>query len=96
MFRRQFIGRRDHLVQQPFEIFQPGGGNNDRVAFAANFFGDTQKPSARILLERQVKRLPFNLNLLGFKRVLLNEWTRWRLHIGLVIWLPVEGRWPFV
>jgi len=50
----------------------------------------------RILLERQEKRLAFNLNLLGFKRIFLNEWARRRLRIGLVIWLPVERRGPFV
>ena len=100
MFQRQFIGRHDHLVQQPFEFFQSGGRNDDRIAFAANFFGDTQEAATRILLERQVKRLAFNPNLLRFECVFLNEWTRWRRRIGLAILLPIrlamEGRGPLI
>ena len=48
-----FIRRLDHFAEKPLEIFQPGGGDNNRIAPATNFFGDAQEASARIFLERQ-------------------------------------------
>ena len=90
------VGGFHHLIQHPLKINKAGRRNNYCIAFAPNFFGDTQEPSARILLERQEKRLAFNLNLHRFNCVFLNEWTRWRLGVGLPIGLALVGRGPFV
>jgi hypothetical protein len=66
------------------KILQAGRGNDDGVSLGIVFLRNAQETSTGIFFQRQAKRLAFNLNLLGFKRIFLNEWARWRLCIGLV------------
>jgi len=63
--------------------------------FAVAFFGNAQKTSPGIFFQSQAKRLAFNLNLIGFKRVFLNRLTRLLLRLLLVTLLPIRlpGEW---
>ena len=57
----------EHVVNHPFELDNPGGGQNDRVSAPADVFCDSKKPTARIFLEGKNKDFAFHLNLRGFQ-----------------------------
>lgn len=57
----------EHVVNYPFELDNPGGGQNNRVSAAADVFRDSKKPAARIFLEGKDKDFAFHLNLFGFQ-----------------------------
>lgn len=57
----------EHVVNYPFELDDPGGGQNDRVSAPADVFCDSKKPTARIFLEGENKDFAFHLNLRGFQ-----------------------------
>jgi hypothetical protein len=78
------------------EILQAGCGNDDGVSLGVVFLRNAQETSTGIFFQRQNKRLAFNLNFLGFKRVFLNKWPRRLWRIVLVIRLVAKWRRPFV
>ena len=92
---RDFVRCFHHFIDQFLEVLQAGGGNDDRISFAATLLGNAQETSTGIFFQRQVKRLAFNLNLIGFKRVFLNRLTRLLLRMLLVTLLPIRlpGEW---
>ena len=70
MFRRDFCRRLDHLVEQLLEAFQTGRRNDYGVATATYIFRDPQEATARILLERELKRFALDMDRLSAKCVL--------------------------
>lgn len=75
-FFRLLVGRFYHVVKNPFEFVQAGSGNNNVIATAVDVFGDAQKPSARIFLEREQKCFSLNLHFVAFECIFLNLWPR--------------------
>ena len=57
----------EHVVNDPFELDDPGGRQNDRVSATADIFCDSKKPAARVFLEGKNKDFAFHLNLCGFQ-----------------------------
>src|SRR5262245_8097864 len=49
-----------HLLDHSPELLETSGRNDDRVPAPADIFGDPEKTAARIFLEREHKRLPFD------------------------------------
>ena len=57
----------EHVVNYPFELNEPAGGQNNRVSASADVFCNSKKPAARIFLEGKSKDFAFHLNLRGFQ-----------------------------
>ena len=57
----------EHVVNDPLELDDPGGGQNDRVSATADVFCDSKKPASRIFLEGKNKDFALHLNLRGFQ-----------------------------
>lgn len=54
-----------HFADDPQNLRQPGIRENDAALASRVSFHNPQKTTARILLQREEKELPFDLNLLG-------------------------------
>ncbi len=63
VFGRRFSGRLEHVVEEPFEIFESSRWNDDGVPTPIDIFRDPQKTSSRVLLQSEDKGLSLDLNL---------------------------------
>jgi len=88
--RRGFSGLH-HVGHHPLKIVQTGGGNDDGVALAADFFGDPQETASDVFLQGEDEKFPLDLNLHRFERVFLHVRPGRLLIIGLVAGLVVAG-----
>ena len=75
--RRRFHGSPDHFVNGPFEIFQPGGRDDDVITAAIDIFGDPKKTAAGIFFQCEDERFTFDLDFIRFECVLVNRRLRW-------------------
>ena len=62
-------GGSGHVVENAFEIFQAGGGDDDGIAAASDVFGDAQETAARVFFEREQERLAFDLDFVAAESV---------------------------
>jgi hypothetical protein len=83
-FRWNFVRSLYHFLQKLFEIVQAGGRNDDVVASSADIFGDAQKSSTRIFLERKDEGFALDLHLSGFERIFVDRW------FGLTVGPPAK------
>jgi len=63
-----------HVIQELLEVFKTRSRYDDGVPPTADVFGDPEKAPTRILLEREHKGLPFDLNFVCLQSVFLNRW----------------------
>ena len=75
---RDLAGCLDHFVHELSKFFEPGGGNDDGIATAADVFGDAQETPARVFFQREDEGFALDLDFLRFERVLLDG-RFWRL-----------------
>ncbi len=50
LFRRGLGRSPDHVVNNPFKIIEPRGGDDDRIAPTSDVFGNAEKTAPRVLL----------------------------------------------
>src|SRR6267142_2411427 len=63
-----------HVVHELLEIFQPGGGNDNGIAPAADILRNPQKTAARIFFQGEHKSFPLDLDLVRLESLFINRW----------------------